>query len=378
MTQLRTFSNPAGGGIALAEPGLRDPADRPIGPRALAGDPERANLLALGPQTIRLAFAPTTDLASAEQYTRRLAHSHYENFSVVSLLLPRRLRQDFCNVYAFCRTADDLADELGNPASSLDYLRAFREQARSMYAGHAKAAIFVALEKTVRRHGIPPEPFLDLIDAFEQDQRVSRYETFEQVVDYCRRSADPVGRLVLYMCGHGDAERQRLSDKTCTALQLANFWQDVRRDLLERDRIYLPAESMRRFGVDEQQVREGITAGHADRAFRNLIRFEVERTESMFAEGGKLVSMLEPSVRGQVGLFADGGLAILRAIRRQGFDTLARRPVLSRSQKGRLVFSALAAAVTANLFDVARFARRGTTRGNAASNGSRRPEGIGQ
>ncbi len=287
---------------------------------------------------------------------------------MVSLLLPRRLRQDFCNVYAFCRTADDLADEVGDKAKALDYLQAYREQTRAMYAGAPRAAIFIALARTVRRHGIPVKPFLDLIDAFEQDQRVSRYETFEQLVDYCRRSADPVGRLVLYMCGHGDPERQRLSDKTCTALQLANFWQDVRRDRLERDRIYLPEESMRRFGVDEQLIDDGIRAGRGSDAFRNLIRFEVERTEAMFREGGELVSTLAPSLRGQVRLFADGGLAILRAIRRQGFDTLARRPVLSKWQKGRLVCSALAAAVMANLCDV----------GAIVSRGNGRPRGIGE
>ena len=307
--------------------------------------------------------------------TRTTGAQPLREFSVVSLLLPRRLRQDFCNVYAFCRTADDLADEVGDKAKSLNYLRAFREQARAMYAGVPRTAIFVALARTVRRHDIPVTPFLDLIDAFEQDQRVSRYDTFEDVVDYCRRSADPVGRLVLYMCGHRDDQRQRLSDKTCTALQLANFWQDVRRDLVERDRIYLPEESMRRFGVDEQQIRDGIRQGRSAESFRELIRFEVERTEAMFREGGKLVSMLAPSVRGQVGLFADGGIAILQAIRQQGFDTLARRPVLSKWQKGRLVLSALAAAVTANFCDVGAIDSR---RSRSVSRGNGRPEGTGE
>jgi squalene synthase HpnC len=369
MTQITTFSNPAGG-IAFADPAI----DLPIASRAPAdcGAPTGRPAAAAVPDTVRMAFAPAVDAASAERYTNHLAHSHYENFSVVSLLLPRRLRQDFCNVYAFCRTADDLADEVGDKAKSLNYLRAFREQARAMYTGAPKAAIFIALARTVRRHDIPVTPFLDLIDAFEQDQRVSRYETFEDVVDYCQRSADPVGRLVLYMCGHRDAERQRLSDKTCTALQLANFWQDVRRDLLERDRIYLPGESMRRFGVDEHQIRDGISQGRCTESFRDLIRFEVERTEAMFSEGEKLVSMLAPSVCGQVGLFADGGIAILQAIRQQGFDTLARRPVLSRWQKGRLVLSALAAAL-ANFCDLGAFVPRGNS---SASRGNGRPEGI--
>jgi squalene synthase HpnC len=378
MTQLRTFSDPAGG-IALAEAGHRDLMGQPMALRALAGIPAPPSPLIAGPETVRMAFAPAADAAAARLYTHKLAHSHYENFSVVSFLLPRRLRQDFCNVYAFCRTADDLADEVRDRSTALDCLAAFRDQARAMYDGVPTAAIFVALAETVHRHNIPVTPFLDLIDAFEQDQRVSRYETFEQVVDYCRRSADPVGRLVLYMCGYSDAERQRLSDKTCTALQLANFWQDIRRDFLDRDRIYVPIESMRRFGLDEQRIRDGIVSGKGDAKFRDLIRFEVERTEAMFAQGSKLTSMLAPSVRGQVGLFADGGMAILRAIRRQGFDTLARRPVLSRSQKGRLVCSALAAALTANLCDVGAFVRKGVPRRNgSALHGKGRPGGIGE
>src|SRR5436305_1750216 len=201
---------------------------------------------------------------AAEAYTRRLAHSHYENFSVVSFLLPKHLRQDFCNVYAFCRIADDLGDEVGDRAQAAQYLARFREQLHACYEGKADTAVFVALRGTITRHDIPIKPFLDLIDAFEQDQRVDRYDTFEQLRDYCRRSADPVGRLVLYLCGYRDDQRQRLSDKTCTALQLANFWQDVRRDIDERDRIYLPRESMNQFGVTEQQIK----AKHCDENYR--------------------------------------------------------------------------------------------------------------
>ena len=182
------------------------------------------------PPTVRSAFEPCNDLAAAEHYTRQLAHTHYENFSVVSVLLPRHLRQDFCNVYAFCRTADDLADEVNDRSKASELLARFRAATEACYQGVTSTAIFVALEGTIRRHDIPIDPFLDLIDAFEQDQRVDRYATFDEVVDYCRRSANPVGRLVLYMCGYRDSQRQRLSDQTCTALQLANFWQDVRRD----------------------------------------------------------------------------------------------------------------------------------------------------
>jgi squalene synthase HpnC len=289
------------------------------------------------PETVRIAFTPVKDPAAAEACTRALTHSHYENFSVVSTLLPRRLRQDFCNVYAFCRVADDLGDEVPERERALAYLADFRRQLEACYAGKATTAVFVALGETVRRHDIPIKPFDDLIRAFEQDQTVTRYETFAQVVDYCTRSADPVGRIVLYMCGYRDAERQRLSDLTCTALQLINFWQDVRRDMLERDRIYLPAEDMRQFGVTEEQLR----AGRVTEGFGKLIKFQVERTEKMFEEGAKLLPLLDKAYRKQIALFGKGGRAICEAVRKQNFDTLTKRPRLSKWQKVRLMLGTL-------------------------------------
>lgn len=297
------------------------------------------------PATVRDAFAPPCPIEVAERYTRKLALGHYENFSVVSLLLPRHLRQDFSNVYAFCRTADDLGDEVPDRQMALRFLQRFREYTRACYEGRGLSPLFVALGRTIRRHDIPIQPFLDLIDAFEQDQRVDRYSTFEELVDYCRRSADPVGRLVLYMCGYRDEQRQRLSDRTCTALQLANFWQDVRRDIVERNRIYLPAESMERFGVSERQIAEH----RCDDNFRRLIRFEVERTEKMFDEGDRLLEMLDAPHRRHVMLFGKGGRAVLNAIRRQNYDTLTRRPTLSRWQKGKLIIGAMAASAAARL-----------------------------
>ncbi|HEX2971006.1 MAG TPA: squalene synthase HpnC, partial [Tepidisphaeraceae bacterium] len=209
------------------------------------------------PPTAQAALAPASDEAAAQAATRLLTHTHYENFPVVSIFLPRHLRQDFCNVYAFCRVADDLGDEMHDPSQSLQCLADLKQQTRACFAGQATTALFLALSATIRRHDLPIQPFLDLIDAFEQDQRVTRYETFDQLRDYCRRSADPVGRLVLYMCGYRDPQLHQLSDRTCTALQLTNFWQDVRRDLLERDRIYLPRQSMQRFSVTEEQLRQG-------------------------------------------------------------------------------------------------------------------------
>jgi squalene synthase HpnC len=289
------------------------------------------------PASIQRALEPVASIQLAEAITARLAREHYENFSVVSWLLPRYLRQDFCNIYAFCRVADDLSDEVHSTEDSLEWLNLFREQTRACYEGQISSAVFTALSGTIQRHDIPIEPFLDLISAFEQDQRVGRYQTFQDVLNYCQCSANPVGRLVLYLCGYRDAERQRLSDFTSTALQLANFWQDVRRDLLELDRIYIPEESMQRFGVDESQLR----AGRCDDNFRALMRFEVDRTQAMFDKGDPLLPLLDSSVRRQIMLFGRGGRAVLAAIRRQNYDTLTRRPVLSRWQKGRLILGAL-------------------------------------
>lgn len=302
-----------------------------------------------GPSTIEWAFASVDSLEAAEGYTRRLACGHYENFSVVSLLLPKRLRQDFSNVYAFCRTADDMADEVGDSHRALALLARFREDTLACYRGQPRSAIFMALQRTIDRYDIPPEPFLDLIDAFEQDQRVGRYQSFEQLRDYCRRSADPVGRLVLYICGCRDAHRQELSDATCTALQLANFWQDVRPDLLQRDRIYIPLESMDRFGVTEANLRDDIASGRAGENFRRLMQFEVDRTASLFDQGDRLPPLLDRSVRRQVQLFSKGGRAVLAAIRRRGYDTLSGRPRLGTLTKARLILSTLAASLASRL-----------------------------
>jgi squalene synthase HpnC len=288
---------------------------------------------------LKLAFAPESDPRAAQLATWQLAHTHYENFSVVSALLPRHLRQDFCNIYAFCRVADDLSDEVADKNESLRLLDRLRQETLSLYAGAPRSIVFSALSETVRRHSIPVQPFLDLIDAFEQDQRVDRYDTFEQLCDYCRRSADPVGRLVLYMCGYSDPDRQQLSDHTCTALQLANFWQDVRRDILQRDRVYFPRQTLDRFNVTEDQLRAGL----CDDNYRNCIRFEVDRTQAMFDQGEALLPLLDPRVRPQIALFGQGGRAILQAIRKQNYNTLTTRPSLSRWQKGRLVFGAMAA-----------------------------------
>ena len=183
--------------------------------------------------------------SESEAYTKRVATGHYENFHVVSFLLPKHLHQDFYNVYAYCRWADDLGDEIGDPAESLRLLQWWSGELDRMYAGEAAHPVFVALRGTVAKYGIPKQPFADLVSAFVQDQTVTRYQDWDGVLDYCVRSANPVGRLVLYLCGYSDPERQRLSDATCTGLQLANFWQDVTVDQC-KDRVYLPLDLLAR------------------------------------------------------------------------------------------------------------------------------------
>src|SRR5277367_4912175 len=197
------------------------------------------------------ATAPT--LADAREYCARLARTHYENFSVATWFLPRRLRQHFFNVYAYCRISDDLGDEVGDTAASLALLDEWEQELDACYDGTPKHPVFVALRETVREFDIPKHEFSDLLRAFRQDQTVTRFETFDDVLAYCRYSANPVGHLVLYLCGYRDAERQQLSDYTCTALQLANFWQDVSDDYA-KGRIYLPLEDLRRFHVTEDDI----------------------------------------------------------------------------------------------------------------------------
>ncbi len=297
-----------------------------------------ANVRAL-PAMVAEALSPARDIEQAQLFCRKLARSHYENFLVVSVLLPKRLRQDFCNVYAFCRTADDLGDEIHDRQVAMAQLENLRDLTRSCFAGRTDTALFTALADTIARHKIPIDPFLDLIDAFEQDQRVTRYETFDDLMGYCRRSANPVGRIVLYLCGCRDPRAAGFSDLTCSALQLANFWQDVRRDLIELDRVYLPADQMRQFGVTEDQLRDG----RCDKGYRDLIKAQVDRTEAMFEGGDELLPLLDPSVRGHIALFGKGGRAILQSIRDRDYDTLSTRPELSAWQKSRLLLSAVGA-----------------------------------
>lgn len=260
-------------------------------------------------------------LPDANRYCERLARSHYENFLVAGVFCPRRLRQHFYNVYSYCRISDDLADEIGDANKSLILLDWWEAELDLMYLGLPRHPVFVALEQTVRLFNIPAEPFRDLLTAFRSDQKVTRYSTMQDVLHYCRYSANPVGRLVLYLCGYDDAERLALSDKTCTALQLANFWQDVTRDL-DKDRIYLPLDDMARFGVTEEQLfARRFTLGYGE-----LLRHEVEFTRGLFEEGLKLCGLVDHRVRLDIEMFNRGGMEVLRLIEKRGHDTLTCRP----------------------------------------------------
>ena len=278
---------------------------------------------------------PTTEpptLRQSRRYCRRLARRHYENFTVASRLLPRRLRQHVCNIYAYCRWADDLADEIDDDQQSSVLLDWWERQLDDCYDGRAVHPVFMALGETIRQFGIPRDPFAELLTAFRRDQRVTRYETIEQLLDYCRYSANPVGRMVLYLGGCHTPERVRLSDSICTGLQLANFWQDVARDW-DRGRIYLPQADCRRFGYDEAMFGRR----ECNDAFRGLLAFQVEQAEDRLREGLPLAATMSPGLRLPVALFAHGGLVTLEAIRRQDFDVWSRRPTVSRFDKLRLL-----------------------------------------
>jgi squalene synthase HpnC len=286
------------------------------------------------PESYRIpATAPSPEEARA--YCQRLAQSHYENFSVATWFLPRRLRQHFYNVYAYCRISDDLGDEVGDPKQSLELLNQWETELNACYAGSPKHPVFVALAETVKQFNIPQHEFSDLLIAFRQDQTVTRFETFDDVLAYCRYSANPVGHLVLYLCGYSDAERQQLSDYTCIALQLANFWQDVFVDY-GKGRIYLPLEDLRRFGV----TGEDIAQRRATPQFVAMMKFEVERARDWFARGMPLVNMVNRELAIDLELFSRGGQEILNAIERQGFNVLRARPRISKSRKLMLVLRA--------------------------------------
>ncbi len=300
---------------------------------------DNEQLLAAGWAALPAAYRmPTTTptLEAARAYCKELTESHYENFTVASWFLPERLRPHFNSIYAYCRISDDLGDEVGDTQQSLALLDYWAQQLDDCYSGIARHPVFVALSETIRVCDIPKEPFADLLVAFKQDQVITRYESREQLLAYCRNSANPVGRLVLYACGYRDAERFALSDHTCTALQLANFWQDVSVDW-KKDRVYIPQEDLRRFGLTEAVIAGGV----ADTNLRSLIRDEVQWARQLFAEGVPLIGMVDRDLALDLDLFSRGGLEILSAIEKQKYDVLTSRPSLSKGRKVALMLRAL-------------------------------------
>ncbi len=275
-------------------------------------------------------------LSEAEAYTRWLATSHYENFHIASLLLPKRLHQDFFNIYAYCRWADDLGDEIGEKEESLRLLAWWGGELDRMYAGNAAHPVFVALKGTVEKHGIPKDPFANLIRAFVQDQHISRYQNWGEVFEYCRYSANPVGRLILYLGGYSDAERQGMSDATCTGLQLANFWQDVAVDL-EKDRVYIPLDVLSR----NRYSLESLFARRFAPEFRSVMIECVGLAEAFFTQGLPLAGRVDRALALDIDLFSRGGMLILAKIREQGYDVLARRPHVSKMERAALLMRAL-------------------------------------
>jgi squalene synthase HpnC len=276
--------------------------------------------------------AQAPSLQQANAYCERLARSHYENFSVATWFLPKSLRQHFYNVYSYCRISDDLGDETGNTSASLQLLDEWEQELEACYQGSPRHPVFVALAATVRQFNIPKQTFADLLTAFRQDQRVTRYQTFDDLLRYCRYSANPVGHLVLYLGGYRDDERQRLSDFTCTALQLANFWQDVSPDY-EKGRIYLPLEDLRNHGVGESDIAHKNNSAQ----FIEMMRFEVQRAREWFERGLPLVDQVSRDLAIDIELFSRGGQEILNAIERQNYAVLGNRPAISKARKLALV-----------------------------------------
>jgi squalene synthase HpnC len=275
-------------------------------------------------------------LADSYRYCERLTRRHYENFPVGSLLLPKKLRPHVCAIYAFARRADDFADEDFSEAERIPALEAWQGLLEKSQTCRVNHPVFLALRETIRRFDVPIQLLIDLVTAFKMDVRIKRHPTIQDLLFYCRHSANPVGRLVLILFGFRDEGLFRLSDLICTALQLANFWQDVAVDL-KKNRIYIPLEDLAAFGCSEAQL----FAQEYTPLFRELLRFEVERTETLFAEGAELVYRTGGRLGLELKCVVLGGLEICRKVRKLDFNTLASRPHLQGRDKVRILFQAL-------------------------------------
>jgi len=277
-----------------------------------------------------------TSLKDANSYCQTLATGHHENFPLVSWLLPKGLHQHFYNVYAFCRWADDLGDEIGDRKRSIELLGWWRDELNRCYSGRCRHPVFVALRPTIDEFDIPKQLLADLISAFEQDQHILEYDNREQLLDYCTRSANPVGRIILHLCRQVSDQTFSWSDSICTGLQLANFWQDVSRDL-DINRIYIPKEERDRFGV----TREDLLARRMTDGFLELMKYEVDHSRELLESGLPLVEALPGPLQIDIDLFARGGLCILQRIEQIDFRVLETRPVVTKLDALRMLTSSL-------------------------------------
>ncbi len=285
-------------------------------------------------------------LAEAQAWCRNLASTHYENFHVATFFLPRRVRPHFESIYAYCRVADDLGDEVADPAVATRLLNTWGEMLVECYDSPESSIhpVFVALSETIRACNPPRELFLDLLHAFRMDQIKTKYESWDELLEYSHYSANPVGRLVLWVCGYRQESLALLSDKVCTALQLANFWQDVVEDA-ERGRRYLPADAMWKFGVEEGQIEGRVFTPE----FRAMIEDLVTRTRAMLLQGGAISSQVDKELAVTLDLFRKGGEAILNGIVAENYDVLRGRPVVTKTRKLGLLLEALVGKLRAGM-----------------------------
>lgn len=315
---------------------------------------------------IYLTPAERPSFAQAMLWCKHLATTHYENFHVTTFFLPKRLRPHFYSVYAFCRTSDDLGDEAGDPATATRLLAEWRAMLHECFEHpeQSRHPVYVALQPTIKECELPIQPFDDLISAFEQDQIYTKHASLKTLEEYSKYSANPVGRLVLLLCGHYDEKLMRLSDEICTGLQLANFYQDVVTDWKDRERRYLPADVMKRYGVTDAQI-----AGRVfDAKYRAMMKFLVEDARARLERGAKISTLVERDLAATLSLFVKGGCAILDAIAAQDYDTLQDRPVVTKATKLRLLGGALVGRVGAVMAEkrATRRSRHRSDQGHAA------------
>jgi squalene synthase HpnC len=285
-------------------------------------------------------------LAEAQAWCKVLTTTHYENFHVATFFLPKKLRPHFESIYAFCRTSDDLGDEVADTTTATRLLAEWRAMLHQCFTQPelSRHPVYVALEPTINQCSLPAQPFDDLISAFEQDQVYTHHDSLHTLESYSKYSANPVGRLVLLVSGYRSEELMLLSDDICTGLQLANFYQDVVEDW-ERGRRYLPADAMRRFGVTDEQI----AARQFDEKFKAMMIFLVEDARARLTRGKRITTLVERDLASTLTLFVNGGYAILNAIAAQGYDTLKSRPIVTKAAKLQLLFGALAGKIASSL-----------------------------